>query len=154
MNYKVYLAGPIAAVDLSEAIGWRDDATDLLNARGINAYSPLRGKLNLLPSTGAIGNDPANYTTSPLTRAKGITTRDRYDVTSADMMIANLLSMTERSIGTAIEFGWADMARVPVILIIEPEGSIADHPMIQEIAGFQVETVEAACALAAQILLP
>ena len=154
MNYKVYLAGPITNVDLGEATDWRAKAKAQLALSGIDAYSPLRYKEGLLPPQGLIGCDVDLYDCHPLTSARGITARDRYDVKSADLMIANLLDMTISSIGTAIEFGQADIIGTPVILIIEPSGSIMDHPILDTIAGFRVETVEAACALAAQILLP
>lgn len=151
---KVYLAGSIASQDLEGATTWRRRATDLLLCRGIQGYSPLRNKGDLLPQTGLIGSNTEDYTPSPLTSAKGITRRDRYDVQSSDLVIANLLGMTEGPTGTAIEFGWADAFSVPVIMVIEREGSLAEHPMLNEIASFRVESVEAACRLAPQILLP
>lgn len=154
MHYKCYLAGPIASRDLKGATTWRAQAQGLLAEYGIEGYSPLRGKENLIPQTGPIGSNTEDYVPDPLTGAKGITRRDRYDVRTADLMIANLLDMTDKPTGTAIEFGWADAFNVPVIMIIEPEGSLAEHPMLSEIAGFRVETVEEACELAASILLP
>ena len=154
MNYKVYLAGPIASRDLEGATTWRYQAKHLLAENCIDGYSPLRGKEDLIPQRGLIGSNTDDYIPDPLTSAKGITARDRYDVQSADLVIANLLDMVEKPTGTAIEFGWADSWGVPVIMIIEPEGSLVEHPMLSDIAGFRVESVEAACALAAQILLP
>ncbi len=151
---KVYLAGPIASRDLEGATIWRAQAKNLLRNFGIQGYSPLRGKEHLVPQTGPIGSNTDNYIPNPLTSAKGITARDRYDVQSSNLMIANLLGMTDKPTGTAIEFGWADAFSVPVIMIIEASGSLAEHPMLVEIAGFRVESVEAACTLAAQILLP
>ena len=149
--YKVYLAGPITAVDLTEAVGWRKDARLWLGDYGLKGYSPLRGKEPLLPQDGLIGFDPANYEVNPLTSAKGITTRDRYDVSSCDLMIANLLdSQDQPSIGTAIEFGWADAWKIPVIVVIERD--VIMHPMLETIAGFRVESVVEACDWAARIL--
>ena len=154
MKHKVYLAGPISSVDLAGATGWRDEAKRALDDLGIDAYSPLRHKEGLIPQNGLIGADVALYERHPLTSAQGITARDRYDVQSSDLMIANLLGCTEKTSGTAVEFGWADAFGVPVIMVIEDEGSIAEHPMLSTIAGFRVSNMHFACVLAAQILLP
>lgn len=151
---KVYLAGPIASRDLEGATAWRHTAKRLLALWGIQGFSPLRGKENLIPQRGLIGSNTEDYIPGPLTTTKGITRRDRYDVQSSDLVIANLLGMTDKPTGTAIEFGWADAYGVPVIMVIEPSGSLAEHPMLEEIASYRVESVEDACVLAAQILLP
>ena len=151
---KVYLAGPIASRDLEGATTWRYAAKHRLADYGLQGFSPLRGKEDLIPQRGLIGSNTDDYIPDPLTNAKGITARDRYDVQSADLMIANLLDMGEKPTGTAIEFGWADAWGVPVIMIIEATGSLVEHPMLDTIASFRVETVEEACALAASILLP
>ncbi len=153
-NYKVYLAGPITSVDLEGATGWRFEAIRALREWGIDGYSPLRHKEGLIPQQGLIGSDVSLYERHPLTSAQGITARDRYDVQSSDLVIANLLGSTERTTGTAIEFGWADAFGVPIIMVIEDEGSIAEHPMLNTIAGFRVPNMYHACVLARQILLP
>jgi len=152
--YKVYLAGPIIPVDLETAMGWRRRARQLLELSGISAYSPIRGTVNLLPNVGRIGSDITKYQKHPLTTASGMTARDRYDVQSSDLIIANLLNATEKTCGTAIEFGWADAFGVPVIMVIEPSGSLAEHPMLSAIAEFRVSNMDDACVLTAQILLP
>jgi len=157
MNYKVYLAGPIASVDLTGATGWRNEATTMLKSLSggcIQAYSPLRGKTQYLPQTGKIGSTVIDYVEHPLTLDQGITGRDRYDVESSDIMIAHLLGATEKLMGTAVEFGWADIFRIPIIMIIEPEGSLVDHPILRDIASFRVESVDEACYLAKTILFP
>ncbi len=153
MKPHVYLAGPIASKEWLVANGWRSVIANRL-APEIQCFNPLRGKVTLVPDTGLIGDDICRYTPSPLTTAAGITGRDRNDVRTADLVIANLLNTTTKSTGTAIEFGWADAWRVPIILIMEPEGAVADHPMLRQLADFHVTTLIEACTLAKDILLP
>jgi nucleoside 2-deoxyribosyltransferase len=74
---------------------------------------------------------------------KSVVTRDRNDTTKSDAVIINLLGAQRVSIGTMIEAGWADAARVPVILVIEPE-NIHQHMMLAEIAGYTVQTLDEA----------
>ena len=150
--FKVYLAGPIASQDLAGATEWRHEAQQRLADLDIRGYSPLRSKEHLIPQSGRIGSSVVDYKDDPLTSQSGITIRDRYDVMSSDVMIANLLGATEKLVGTAVEFGWADAFNIPVIMVIEPEGSILEHPILNHIAGFRVSTVEEACLVAARIL--
>lgn len=152
---RVYLAGPIASKDWDGANSWRRRVRKTLSQHQIVCVSPLRGKREYFPTNGtAITHQTDNYVDHPLTRAAGITGRDRHDIRTVDLMIANLLGATEKVCGTAIEFGWADAWRVPIILVMEREGSVADHPMLRQIAEFHVETLDEACDLARMILLP
>lgn len=151
---RVYLAGPITGRTLEEAAGWREEARQLLWKGGsIVGISPLRYK-KLFIAEGVLSADQSTYRQSPLTTASGITGRDRYDVHRCDLMIANLLGARTKTTGTAIEFGWADAWRIPIILVMEPAGNPADHQMLRRLAEFHVETLGDACALACQILLP
>jgi nucleoside 2-deoxyribosyltransferase len=81
-------------------------------------------------------------------------TRDRYDVMSSDVVLFNLLGTTTVSIGTCIEFGWADAFRKPVVLVMEPEGNLHDHPMVREAAGYIVPTLDEAVQVLDCILNP
>lgn len=98
---------------------------------GITPLSPMRGKLYLLQET-SIGD---SYEESVLSCQKGITTRDRWDCTRADVLLVNLIGAERVSIGTMMELGWADAVRVPIVLAMEPE-NIHDHAMVREVAGF------------------
>ena len=82
-----------------------------------------------------------------------ITGRDRYDVmTRCDAVLVYLLGAEEVSIGTVIEVGWADAARKPIILVIEDEGNVHDHPMVRCPAAFRVSSLIDACDLANALL--
>jgi len=137
MSKKVYLAGPISGLTYDQGQDWRDYATSLLAARGIEAFSPLRAK-GYLRSKGIIEQ---GYEDTPLSTDHGITTRDRWDVQTADAVLFNLRDAERVSIGTMIEYGWADAYRHPIITIIEPKGNVHDHPMLRDITGFRVPTL-------------
>jgi hypothetical protein len=53
-----------------------------------------------------------------------------------------------------IEIGWADAHRIPIILVMEKEGNIHDHPMVRECVSFRVETLDEAMAVAEAVLMP
>jgi hypothetical protein len=94
-----------------------------------------------------------SYDEFPLSTDRGITTRDRADCMGADLVVFNMLGATRVSMGTMVEFGWADAARVPSVLIMEKEGNIHDYPMVREIAGFRVDNLEDAIAISEIVLL-
>ena len=95
-----------------------------------------------------------SYEENPMTCSKGIVTRDRFDCTRADAVLFNMLGAKTVSIGTCIEFGWADAARNPVVLVMEDASNLHDHPMVREIAGFRVNDLDAGIRLLERILLP
>tara|TARA_Y100000310_G_scaffold336580_1_gene421526 strand:- start:656 stop:1114 length:459 start_codon:yes stop_codon:yes gene_type:complete len=145
---RVYLAGPINHQTYDESIGWRAEAEDQLAHYGIEALSPLRGK-EWLKDVGVILD---SYENTPLTSQRGITTRDRFDVQSSDVVLANFLGAKLASCGTPIEFGWADANDIPVVMVMESEGNPFDHPMMREIAGFRVETLDAGLLIVRALL--
>lgn len=138
---KVYLAGQITGLTYGEAVGWREQVTKELEKEGIHCYSPMRAK-EYLDKVGELKATFEEYgALNPLSTSKGITTRDRWDCTTADVVLMNLLGMDRISAGCMIELGWADMARVPVVLCME-EGGAHEHGMVQETAGFRVFSLE------------
>ncbi|HOW37212.1 MAG TPA: nucleoside 2-deoxyribosyltransferase [Candidatus Pacearchaeota archaeon] len=135
---SVYLAGPITGLSYNGCTDWRKYAIAELRKWGIAGISPLRAKEYLASET----NVADKYDNFVLSTQKGITTRDRFDVNSCDVMLANLLGAQKVSIGTMIEYGWADAARKPIITIMEKEGNIHDHSMLREITGYKAESLE------------
>lgn len=146
---KVYLAGAISGLTYDQGQDWRDYATQSLNKMGIDGYSPLRAK-DFLKSFGKI-EQSYELTEQPLASLstdRGIMTRDRNDVLTADAVLFYLLGTGSRvSVGTCIEFGWADAFRKPVVLVMEPEGNVHEHPMVREATGFRVNTLEKGLAV-------
>jgi len=176
---KIYLAGPITGCTFGECTDWRNQFEDLVNTRTvqngpgrggkahafkndanfIQCLSPMRGK-DYLKDAGVIDQD---YPEHVMSCSRGIMTRDYYDCTRVDLVVANLLLTDEQiyggqtlkvSIGTAMEIAWAYHARIPVIAVMEPSGNPHDHPMIREAIGFRVTSLEQAAHTVRMILWP
>jgi nucleoside 2-deoxyribosyltransferase len=157
---KIYLAGPITAGSYAGVTEWRDYVRQQMigycsklspgNENYIHCFSPMRHKEYLLQETNIADTYEENITSSQ----KGITTRDRFDATRADILFVNLLGATRVSIGTMIELGWADANRIPIVLVMEKSGNIHDHGMVREICGFRTDNLDEAISAAAKILLP
>lgn len=135
MDHKIYLAGPITGLTYEESEQWRDQFKKLVHPT-IKCYSPLRGKGYLKKH----GKLDGAYDEFPLSTSKGLTARDRYDCTHADVVVFNLLNASRISIGTMIEFGWADAHNIPTVAIMEPS-SIHNHPMVEAIVNFRVTSL-------------
>lgn len=150
---KVYLAGPIAGLDYAGATDWRETAKESLNFCGITALSPMRAK-QYLKDVASFAADSNQYKTlSVLSSNRGITTRDRFDCQSADVVLVNLLGATRVSIGTMLEVAWADAKRTPIVLVMEPEGNVHHHGMLLECAGFHCHSLDEALNVVKAILL-
>ena len=151
MQHLVYLAGPISICSYKEATEWREYVISNLpdNIRGLD---PMRGKTYL---AGEVNIDPklqSNiYTESPETRAKGVLTRDRFDVMRSDLIFVNLLGAKRASIGTVMEIAWANIWMIPVIVVME-EDNIHQHGMLTEAVGFIVDNLDDGIQLIRDIL--
>lgn len=128
----VYLAGPIIGLDWRAATSWRDDAAAWLSNYA-RCLSPLRGK-DYLDNGELIYHEYSQV----LSTGIGLTARDRWDVSRCDVVLVNLLGHLEFSIGTAIELGWADAYRKPVVMVVDENSPFARHPMVRQIAQYVV----------------
>lgn len=143
---NVYLAGPITGLSYADARnGWRKEISEKLEPH-IKSWSPMRYK-SFLEGHEKLDGNPDMYFDSLFASAKSITHRDRYDISHCDAMVANLLGTKEPSIGTCIEFGWADASRTPLIMIVEPylEGKKTNphqHAMLFEMASYIVHSID------------
>ncbi len=144
----VYLAGPIRGLSYDGCNDWREYAKEKLKEWGIAGVSPMRAKEFL--RTEKIMDD--RHYDHVITCPTGITTRDRFDTTSCDILLANFLGAQKISIGTMIEYGWADSARKPIITVMEKEGNPHQHSMVEELTGFRVETLDEGLLVARAIL--
>jgi len=152
----VYLAGPISGLSYEGCTDWREYAKRVLAHAGFTGLNPLRAK-DYLKDEGAVADSyEQEMIEHPLAHvlscSRGITTRDRWDCTRCDVVIANLIGAEKASIGTAIEIAWADAARIPVI-VVEEEGGVHDHAMIRECTGFRVKSLEEALTVAKALLV-
>ncbi len=149
---NVYAAGPITGLTYQGATDWRSYLQSVFDRMSgqITVLDPMRGKA-FLKNVGVI---PPDGYDNQIASEKGITNRDRRDVFNSDMLIVNLVGADRVSIGTMIELGWADAKRVPIVLVIEPQGNMHDHAMVREMATYRVPSVERAAELAVIMLDP
>jgi len=147
-EFYVYLAGPITGCTYGESIDWRAYVSDRLPP-WIRGVSPLRGK-RYLEGEGKIAD---SYEEHPLSCAKGIITRDRWDAMNRDMLFANLLETEKISIGTIMEIAWADAARKPIVICMR-EGNPHWHAMVREAAGFVVPDLDMGIEIIKTLLTP
>lgn len=146
---KVYLAGPITGISWGEATDWRDGVKAELAKYGLEGFSPLRGKEYLSKETSI---DPW-YNDKPMSCPKGLVTRDRFDVRTSNIIIANFLGADRISIGTCMEIAWADVYRIPTIAAMEPD-NVHVHAFIMELCGYIVPDLDEAVEIAIRMLTP
>ena len=153
---KVYLAGPITGLSYGDTTDWRQHVKTALQwsdtPQWIEAYSPMRAKEYLAKEK--VIQDRYDYLPDDvLSTAKGITTRDRWDCLTCDLLFVNLLGAKKVSIGTVLEIAWADSKRTPIVLVMEKNDNIHEHAMIDECVGFRVDTLDKAINVTKSILL-
>jgi len=144
----VYLAGPISGVSYNGCTEWREGVRRAF-APGILGLSPMRAKdylaeLGTIPDAANSDYQVEHPMVKVLSSSRGIMSRDYYDCTHADMVLANLLGATSVSIGTVMEMAWCFGHRVPLVVAIEPENNLHEHPMVREAISFRVPTLEQA----------
>ncbi len=80
-------------------------------------------------------------------------TRDHQDVITADVVLVNLLGACQRvTIGTVMEIAWAWDRQIPVVVMIEKQANVHDHPMIREAIGFRVDNLDDGIACVRSLL--
>lgn len=156
MKKRIYLAGPITGQTYEGArFSWRQEFAKQWTAGAhslvADVYSPMRGK-DFLLGTREIQGHPGAYK-NPMAETRGILARDREDVARADLIVAHFLGAPKVSIGTMVEFGWADAYRRPVISIIEA-GNMHQHEFVIGLSSYVVDNLEEAVAIAAAVLTP
>jgi hypothetical protein len=142
----LFLAGPLTGVSYEKSIAWRSYVASKLPPY-IRAYSALRGKDYLAEEE--VLKDV--YEQFPLSSQKGISSRDRMDVTRCDMLFVNFLGAKQVSIGTVMEIAWADMLRKPILIVME-EGNIHEHGILKEVANYIVSDLDEGIRIATAVL--
>lgn len=137
----LYLAGPMAGLTYDEAGDWRLYVASRM-PHYIKCLSPLRGK-DFLAKHESITT--GQYTFHPLATDKGLTRRDLFDVNRSRVVLMNLLGAKSVSIGTMIELGAIKFQTGKLVVVaMEPEGNLHDHPMVRESADYVVNTLDEA----------
>lgn len=149
MEYQIYLAGAIEGYKFNEINNWRDEVSQLLPSY-IRTLSPLRGKIVLNNDNEIVQEEWKDK--NELTTFKAINTRDHNDVMRCDLLFVNLLGTKRVSIGTMFEIAWAWSYKKPIVLIIEENGNLHDHPMVNTCSNFIVRTLKDAVDITVSIL--
>lgn len=150
MTGLVYLAGPITGLTYDGAQDWRDAVTPrLFPAVGL---SPLRGK-EYLRQIGELSGHGEEYKhLGCLSTPRGVMTRDYFDATRCDVILANLGGAKSVSTGTVMEIAWGFQAKIPIVAVMEASGNPHEHMMINEAIGYRVETLDEAVHVVRMIL--
>ena len=145
---KVYLAGPVTGLSWEETESWRDDFKKRLkdSSPHIVGFSPLREKGFLVNETSIADTYPTIFSSQ-----RAIMSRDFFDVSTADALVANLTLSSTVSIGTVMEIAWAYQRRIPVIIISKMKDGIPinihNHSMLREAANWWIEDQEDAVTI-------
>ena len=141
MKKIIYLAGPIAGLNFTEANDWRTYCQKKFEP-GIVGISPLRceplepGKLYAEDdSVIKMWSDP-----------RAISCKNWLDTESSDLVLAYLpKEMNDRrpSIGTIIEIGWAIGLRKPLI-VVSDDDYVMEHPLIEHNASWRFGEIDEA----------
>lgn len=137
MTHSIYLSGPIAGVNPIIAQQWRTRFTRAmlsLDGPAVDCIDPMRHSSDIALMT----RDSDTY----------ITSRDRFDVQRADLVVVNFLygrADKAVSIGTIMEMAWADAWRKPIIMAtpLNNEAELFGHPFIKDVVTTTVYTEEA-----------
>ena len=155
MTGTIYLCGPITGCTFMEAKhGWREQVYNYLTPKGITCLSPLRHLREDQIDTGDHKSmNPNGAAVGCLSTPRGLTERDRFDTVRSDLVFCNLLGATRASIGSMIEFGWADAHRIPVLTVMEKD-NVHNHGMVTAISSWTVTTLEEAMEVTQDLLVP
>lgn len=137
----VYLAGPIAGCDKSEANDWRSELSAALARHNIRGISPLRCE----PAVNGrydIGMSADRRFGTP----RAICSKNYFDTVNCDMVLCyfpRALNERRLSIGTVMELAWAHaFAKRPIV--VTDYDVVRNHPVVQEAAGWILETLDEA----------
>jgi len=138
---RVYLAGPMTGLTYLEASVWRNWTSRRLAEFDIGCFNPFRG----IPES-EFDNSPTGDKTAKniFATQRGIVSRDFADVIRSDVVLANLRGARKHTIGTCFEMAWAYLARIPLVVVMEEDGSVFDHPFVREAANWIVRDLETA----------
>lgn len=158
---SIYLAGPIAGLPWADATDWREWVRD--QNPDCEIKSPMRGKdflreIDHIPEGSAKLQAPdlaKRGIDASVSSQHAIVVRDHWDVSSADILMVNLLPAMDTgvaSIGTCFELAWAWKYQKPAIVAMQEEHNPNDHPFVREAAYVVVPTLEEMNAVARTLL--
>lgn len=145
-EFFVYLCGPMAALSPRDANNWRLRALEAFQPAGITVVSPMREK-DMLEQGTVMGVDYKMYGEVPELRAQSIYSRDTYDISHANIILANMTDIaviTDEegidheipSVGSDWEMGYSAALGTPIVLVAPERSYYRKHPF--PIAGASI----------------
>jgi hypothetical protein len=122
-NY-VYVAGPMEDCSKTLMKGWRDNATEVLNAEGIDVLDPTR-RVSFHDQIGANLED----TVRNMNTCKRIFKQDLQDIADSKIVLADVRRDSGRGTGTSCELMFAHMKNKIIILVANNTDFI--HPFYE-----------------------
>ena len=149
---SVYLAGGITGLTYNKADDWRTAVAAKLEARGIVAIDPLRGKTYEGKATadGSHHGDMQGHHRVGVGQV--VNRRDSWDVRRCDFVLVNVLGAKRVSIGTVLEVGMAYALGKYILLVMESEGNPHDHGMVLDMVSGVVNDLDTAVSIVPSIL--
>ena len=135
---RVYMVGGIQGMTYDECVKWRVNVGKVLEAYGIEALSPMRGKAYLQREVSI----KDSYEQHKMSTKAAIFARDKWDCLRADFILCNLLKASAVSIGSMFELAWAQDHGKYIIVVMEDEGNPHIHGFVQESASLILPTLE------------
>ena len=145
---SVYLCGPISGLSYEQATQERERLAERFRDVGVEAKSPMRGKIYLLNEREL---KTGGYTQA-MSTDRAIVGRDRFDVRSSDCILADLRFASKVSIGSMVEFGWADAFGVPIVTVMEKDNPTHNHAFVHQLSTYVVDDIDEAFNLVAVLL--
>jgi len=128
---KIYIAGSISGLSYDEVYEYFKSTSKALSSAGFDVLSPMTGKLELRTE---LEFKSHGYENVPVATNHAIFNRDRWMVSSADIIYANLTKCNGRvSIGTCMELAWAFQQGKHVVLAMDDD-NVHQHAFVIEAA--------------------
>lgn len=118
----VYLAGPVSDVAFSYAKQWRQETALQLELRSggqVKALNPLQNVTDV--------NDRLNGSRISLMRDYNL-------LSKANLVLVNYIGVHTRSLGTAMEIGWAWARHLPIFIVLDERNPNGEYGWITSCA--------------------
>lgn len=135
---KLYLAGKISGYSYDEVVGRIETQKALLWMYEV--LSPMTGKEALRNELEFKAKD---YNLAPVATNHAIFERDKWMVSSCDVVLADLTETNRVSIGTVMELAWASLLGKHTVVVMEQE-NIHRHAFVLEAADIVFESPDEA----------
>jgi nucleoside 2-deoxyribosyltransferase len=133
---KIYLARPISGQSYEAVVNYYTETAKKLIIAGYDVLCPMTGKSYMRNEIEFKAHD---YDNKPMSTNHAIIERDRWMVSSADIVYANLLDSKYASIGTCMELAWAHDKGKHTIVVMDKE-NVHQHAFVIEAADIVYET--------------